>query len=446
MSVSPSHLIRAAGAAAIAAGAIFIGVQVGHPPLDLAFITTAEGAVRNTLKVLMAVLALVGITGMYLSQVRRNGVLGLIGYLTLAAGYLLIMSSTFGLAYVLPPIADANPTFVSDVLTTFTGGTAAGDVGVLGAAFQVQSLCYLAGGVLFGVALFRARILKRWAAALLAVGGLVSAALSLMPDALYRLIALPNGIALIGLGYSLWRTQRKAEHHTVGADHRVSRAHRRLMNTRIRARLVPIALVALGAVPVIAGSLRLAELFGGTAAVPSVARYSASPLPVTLHIGCAAVFAMLGALQFAPGLRGHRSGWHRRTGRVLVVAGLGVALSALWLNQYFPRAGATREVLYPLRMVFGVAMIATLVLGFRAARRRDFTLHRAWMIRSYAIGLVAGTQVFTLCIGGAVFGTGDLTTALLLATAWGINLAVAERAIHKRPGRQVATSARLVLR
>jgi hypothetical protein len=217
MSVSPSLLIRAAGAAAVAAGAIFIGVQVGHPPLDLAFITTTEAAVRNTLKVLMAVLALVGITGMYLSQVRRNGVLGLVGYLVLAAGYLLIMGSTFGLAFVLPPIADTDPSFVSDVLATFTGGTAVGDVGVLGAAFQIQSLCYLAGGVIFGVALFRAGVLARWAAALLAVGGLVSAALSLLPDAFYRLIAFPNGIALIGLGYSLWRTRRTTETLVEGA-------------------------------------------------------------------------------------------------------------------------------------------------------------------------------------------------------------------------------------
>ncbi|MGY1618181.1 DUF2306 domain-containing protein [Geodermatophilus sp. SYSU D00691] len=206
---------------------------------------------------------------------------------------------------------------------------------------------------------------------------------------------------------------------------------------------VPIALVALGAVPVTAGALRLVELSGGTTAMTSDARFDATPLPVALHIACAAVFAIVGAFQFAPRLRRRRPGWHRRAGRVLVVAGLGVAVSALWLNQYFPRAGATREVLYPLRLVFGVAMVVTLVLGFRAARRRNFLRHRAWMIRSYAIGLVAGTQVFTLGIGGAIFGTGELTTALLLAAAWAVNLAVAERAIRRRPRRHIpATTGR----
>jgi putative flippase GtrA len=209
--VSPALLIRAAGAATVAAGVLFVGVQIGHPPLDLDFITTTEAAVRNTMKVLMAVLALAGITGMYLSQVRRNGVLGLVGYLILAAGYLLIMSSTYGLAYVLSPVADTAPSYVTDVLHTFSGRATAGDVGALDTLFQVQSACYLAGGLVFGVALYRAGVLARWACALLAVGGLVSAALAVLPDAFYRLIALPNGIALIGLGFSLWRSQRQSD-------------------------------------------------------------------------------------------------------------------------------------------------------------------------------------------------------------------------------------------
>ena len=78
---------------------------------------------------------------------------------------------------------------------------------------------------------------------------------------------------------------------------------------------VPIALVALGAVPVTAGALRLVELSGGTTAMASDARFDATPLPVVLHIACAAVFAIVGAFQFAPHLRRRRVGWHRRAGR-----------------------------------------------------------------------------------------------------------------------------------
>jgi hypothetical protein len=209
MTVTTTSLTRAAGAAAVAAGLIFIGVQIGHPHLDIASITTTELAVRNSLKVLMAVLALAGITGMYLSQVRRNGFLGLVGYLTLASGYLLIMSTTFAIGNVLPSVAASNPGYVNDVIAAVvSGGTAPGDIGLLGTVIQVQGFCYLAGGLVFGIALFRARVLTRWATALLAAGGIVSGALSVLPDAFYRLIAFPNGIALIVLGYSLWRTAR----------------------------------------------------------------------------------------------------------------------------------------------------------------------------------------------------------------------------------------------
>ena len=30
----------------------------------------------------------------------------------------------------------------------------------------------------------------------------------MLPDAFYRFLAFPNGIAMIGLGYSLWRIAR----------------------------------------------------------------------------------------------------------------------------------------------------------------------------------------------------------------------------------------------
>jgi hypothetical protein len=206
MTITPTTLIRAAAVAAIAAGLIFIGVQVNHPHADVTSVVTTEWAVRNSLKVLMAALALAGITGMYLHQVTQSGVLGLLGYLVFSFGYLLIMSTSIVSAYVLPSLADTDPDYVTDVLAVGTVGAPQGDIGLLQTVFQVQGIAYLAGSLVFGIALFRARVLARWAAVLLAVGGLVTLALSFMPDAFYRFLAFPNGIAMIALGYSLWRT------------------------------------------------------------------------------------------------------------------------------------------------------------------------------------------------------------------------------------------------
>jgi hypothetical protein len=208
MAITPTTLSRSAGVAAVVSGLIFIGVQINHPPLDATTITTTEVAVRDALKVLMAVLALVGITGMYLRQVRQTGVLGLLGYLVLGTCYLVIAGTSFVATFVLPAIAGTDPSYVNDVTAAATNGTPAGDIGLLQTAFQVQGYTYLAGGLIFGIALYRARVLARWAAALLAVGGLVSAVLTVLPDAFYRLLAFPNGIAMIALGYSLWRIGR----------------------------------------------------------------------------------------------------------------------------------------------------------------------------------------------------------------------------------------------
>jgi hypothetical protein len=205
--MTTDKLTRAAGICAIVAGAIFIGVQIGHPKLTVESITTTEVVMRNSLKIVFAVLAVVGISGMYLSQVRRNGTLGLIGYVVLSGGYVMIMASTYASAYVLPSITDTDPAFVRDFIAAAEAEPVAGDLGALGTMIQLQGFAYLAGGLLIGIALYRAGVLARWATVLLAVSGLASVVLSMMPDAFYRLLAFPNAIALIGLGYSLWRQQ-----------------------------------------------------------------------------------------------------------------------------------------------------------------------------------------------------------------------------------------------
>lgn len=93
MTVSTRGLIQASSAAAVVSGDLFIGVQVGHPHFDAASIQTTEVMIRDTLKVVMCALALVGIAGLYLSQVRRNGVLGLVGWLALSVGYLMMLGT-----------------------------------------------------------------------------------------------------------------------------------------------------------------------------------------------------------------------------------------------------------------------------------------------------------------------------------------------------------------
>jgi hypothetical protein len=205
MTITVPQLTRAAGLCAAAAGLIFIAVQINHPPMDVTSVTSTEWEVRFTAKLVMCGLALAGITGMYLHQVRQVGVLGLVGYLLLSGFYLLEAGIELLGGYVLPSLAEVSPGYVNDVLAAATGGTAAGDIGMLQTVLSLAGVCYIAGGLLFGVALFRARVLARWAAALLAASTVSTLALAVLPESFNRPLAIPMGVALIGLGLSLHR-------------------------------------------------------------------------------------------------------------------------------------------------------------------------------------------------------------------------------------------------
>jgi uncharacterized membrane protein len=205
---------------------------------------------------------------------------------------------------------------------------------------------------------------------------------------------------------------------------------------------VPFALVALTLIPAIAGSLRLVEVFGGPQLLPANPRLTASPVPLIVHIVSALTYAVFGAFQFSARFRRRHPGWHRGAGRVLVVLGLAVAFSALWLTQFYPRQPDTGELAHAFRLAFGSGMAASIVLGLGAIRRGDVPRHQAWMIRAYALALGAGTQVFTLGVGEAIFGAGDLSEALLQGAGWAINLAVAEWLIRRQPARRCAPAVR----
>lgn len=205
--------------------------------------------------------------------------------------------------------------------------------------------------------------------------------------------------------------------------------------TRAPGSWVPVPLLALSAVPLIAGALRLIQLAGGPALMPADGRFDGFPVALVAHILGAAGYAVVGAFQFVPRLRRRHPAWHRRAGRVLVAAGLVVSGSALWLTLGYPARPGTGAVLFAFRLLVAPAMLAALWLGVAAARARDIASHRAWMIRAYALGLGAGTQVFTEGLAGAVFGTGELTGDLAKGAGWVVNLAVAEWVIRRRTPR-----------
>src|SRR5437763_8523465 len=207
MTITSTTLVRAAGAAAALAGLIFIAVQINHPYLDATSITTTDVMACNSLKMVMAALALAGITGVYLRQVTKIGVLGLVGYVLFAAGYLSMLGTEYVAALVLPSIAHSSTAYVNDVIAVAVNRPSTGDIGLMHPAILFTGITYIGGGFTFAIALCRANVLARWASSLLALGTLATIAVGVVPQ-YERLFAIPTGLALVALGYSLWRDQR----------------------------------------------------------------------------------------------------------------------------------------------------------------------------------------------------------------------------------------------
>lgn len=211
MNITASNLIRWSGLAAMAAGLIFAGIQPVHPADVLQSVTTSFWAVIMSLKLAMCLFFLVGITGIYARQAESAGWLGLAGFALLIVSFWLQTGFVFVELFVLPVVAVSLPGFVDSALGIANGQPGVMDIGALVPTYSVVGICYLLGGLLFGIATVRAGVLPQRPAILLAFAAIITPAAALLPHALQRYAAVPTGVALIWLGYSLWSEQRRGK-------------------------------------------------------------------------------------------------------------------------------------------------------------------------------------------------------------------------------------------
>src|SRR5437868_14099901 len=209
MKTTASNLVRWAGLSAVVGGCLFVGIQPIHPPEILSSFTTSTWAIVHYVGVAMCFLILLGITGIYARQVEESGWLGLAGFLLFGLMWALTAAFQFAEGLIVPLLATDLPRFAVGFEGISSGSPSEVSLGILPAVYSLTSVLYLLGGVLFGVATFRAGILPRWAGGGLAVGTVAPLVLSLLlPHEFIRLAAVPVGIALALLGYALWSERR----------------------------------------------------------------------------------------------------------------------------------------------------------------------------------------------------------------------------------------------
>jgi hypothetical protein len=161
MKITIPGTVRWAGLAAMAAGLSYALVGVLHPAKEPSTVTSTAGIAAPILAMATSFFGLFGLTGRYARHAEKFGWLGLAGYPLLSLRLALILGFSFAEVLVLPAL-------------------------------------------LFGVATFHARILLRWAGLLLAAGTVMGPLAAFVPLDWQPKAAIPFGVALLWLGYSLW--------------------------------------------------------------------------------------------------------------------------------------------------------------------------------------------------------------------------------------------------
>ena len=208
MKVSAPGMIRATGLAAVLAGLMFVIIQPVHPADVIASVSTDAWAIIHYATLIMVMLFVVGITGIYARQVTELGWLGLAGFVVLSLGLLLTAAGGVIEVFVAPLLVESEPDFVHGFLGMVGGHPTDADLGAIPVLWSASSAGFLGGTLLFGIANFRAGILSRWASAIFAVGLLASAPVAGLLGS-PRVAAVPIGIGLAWLGYSLWSERRQ---------------------------------------------------------------------------------------------------------------------------------------------------------------------------------------------------------------------------------------------
>jgi uncharacterized membrane protein len=143
---------------------------------------------------------------------------------------------------------------------------------------------------------------------------------------------------------------------------------------------------------------------------------------LTLHAGFAATALILGPWQFLGALRRRRPVVHRWIGRTYVASCLLAGIAGFVLA-FGARTGPISTAGFG---ILALLWLWTTTMGWLSARRRQFTSHRRWMLRSYALTFAAVTLRLYLPFA-FILPTGyDVTYRAISFLCWVPNLVLIE--------------------
>ena len=108
-----------------------------------------------------------------------------------------------------------------------------------------------------------------------------------------------------------------------------------------------------------------------------------------LHIIPGALYLALAPFQFITLIKSRWISYHRWMGRLLVLLGLFIGASALFIAIVIPFSGWPESV---INGFFAIFFVYAIIKGFASIRAKQIAIHREWMIRAFALGLAIATM------------------------------------------------------
>ena len=156
----------------------------------------------NIVGLIATMLLAVGLLGLYLNQAKETGLMGFIGFLFAFFGSLLFMCIQF-IETVLWPI------FTKHALGLLEHKGAMFTDTVFTIFYLIMGISLALGFIILGIATLRAKILSRWGALLMMVGGVVfSLVISVIIVRTIGIVLLAAG--LVWLGWGIGKDDREA--------------------------------------------------------------------------------------------------------------------------------------------------------------------------------------------------------------------------------------------
>ena len=203
-----NELIRLSGLVAIINGVLLLGFGIlpdiflpMNGPL-LNWVNDSQWFMFNLCAFMLTVLTPLTMLGIYAKQIERVGKLGLIGFLLVYLGGMLYVGVQFDEAFTWPILAKHAPGLLDIKGSMFTDPA-------FSLAYMLMAILFIPGLIIICIVTVRAKVLPKWGAVLLAVGGPFAYGGIMVPQILRASGAVLGAIGFIWLGIAIFNDKSK---------------------------------------------------------------------------------------------------------------------------------------------------------------------------------------------------------------------------------------------